>query len=195
MPFRELLQPYEVDLKSLDLNFKNGSPLSMTETLASGRANYIIFETLVRKITGLTEGTGCDHFDEMAKRYEQKAYSDSNLYPNSKDTFQVSASSTFPANNHGPTIKRLLDDGKYNEALEICRTVKNGFNSNDYYILTNTADYRPSVPFRYFIVESKELQNHLSKSDPRLASKKSLFSVLKPKVIRLAWIRGVFEVL
>jgi hypothetical protein len=189
------MQRYELDLESLDLKLKTGDPLSMTEALASGRANYIIFENLVRKITGLDEGKGCDHQDENGRRYEQKAFSDVDLYPSSKDTFQVSPSSTFPANNNGPEIQRLLDAGKYLDALEVCKTVKNGYNSNDFYVLTNTANFRPTVPFRYFIVESKELLRHLSKADPREVSKESLFAVLKPKIIRLTWVGGVFKVL
>lgn len=188
------MQPYELDISALNLVVESNKSIPLTETLASGRANYILFETLVRKITGLLDGSGCDHTDESGLRYEQKAYPDPRLYPTRKDTFQVSASSTFPANNNGPRIKRLLEEGDYAGALEVCKTVKNGYNSNDFYILTNTSDYRPEVPFRYFVISSSELMKHLSESDPREVSKESLFSVLKAEVIRLTWNQGVFEV-
>jgi hypothetical protein len=113
-----------------------------------------LFETLIRKITGLLDGTGCDHTDPDGNRYEQKAYADPDFYPSLSDDFQVSASSTFPANNNGPVIKRLLEAGNYQGALEVCKTVRNGYDSNDFYVLTNTSDYRPEIPFRYFIVSS-----------------------------------------
>jgi hypothetical protein len=195
VPFTDLLQLYEVNLKSLDLKFENDQYLPMAEALESGRANYIIFEHLVRAITGLQVGTGCDHFDDAQQRYEQKAYSDPSFFPSSEDFFQVSPSSTFPANNYGPKIKQLLQDGNYQGALHICRTVENGYDSNDFYVLTNTANYRLKFPFRYFVISTVDLLKHLSPIDPRKVLKKSLLSVLKPKIIRLTRDQGVFKVL
>ena len=62
---------YEVGIKSLELNLTSGVTYQFPETLANGRANYILFEELIRKMTGLTKAKNSDHKDDTGKTYEQ----------------------------------------------------------------------------------------------------------------------------
>ena len=171
---------YEMELDRLVLNTKSGREFVFPEALSNGRANYIIFESLIRNITGLVKTSGSDHKDELGKKYEQKSYEDPDLYPKSEDLFRCSSSSTFSANNHGPKVDAYIEKGEYEKALELCKST--GYNKNDFYIFTNTGRYAPSVPFRFFIVEKKVLLENLDLKDPRLVSKTVLFNMLKSKI-------------
>lgn len=172
---------YEMELDRLVLKTKSGKEFVFPEALSNGRANYIIFESLIRSITGLQKTSGSDHQDNLGRKYEQKSYEDPELYPTSKDLFRCSSSSTFSANNHGPKVDAFVDAGEYAKALEVC--MKTGYNKNDFYIFTNTGGYEPRVPFRFFLLDKEKLLSNLDSKDPRLVSKTVLFGMLKSKVV------------
>lgn len=174
---------YETGIDSLRLILNSGSQLQFPDTLANGRANYILFEELVRTLTGLQKTAGSDHEGSGGLRYEQKAFSDRELHPSaSKNLFQTSASSTFGANNQGPKIDKLLASGDYAAALEICE--ETGYSKNDFYIYTNTRGYNPSVPFRHIVVPTSFVLSNLDLGDPRLISRDILLeNVIRTEVI------------
>ncbi|MFY8026330.1 MAG: hypothetical protein ACOVMF_00150 [Aquiluna sp.] len=178
---REIYVMYEINIKRLALVLADDRELVFPEALSNGRANYVIFESLVRHFTGLTKTKGSDHRDGSGKNYEQKAYEDPQLFPDSEDLFRFSASSTFGANNQGPKIKTLLEEGNYDAALEICK--KTGYDKNDYYVFTNSASYKSSIPFRYFIVPKGDLLEFLDSEDPRMVSRSHLLGLIKSKVV------------
>ena len=164
---------YEVEIESLILTLKNGKKYEFPDTLANGRANYILFEELVRTLTGLKKTTGSDHTAPDGTRYEQKAFMDPVLYPGDEnDYFQTSASSTFPANNNGPRIKRLLESNDYESALKIC--CETGYDHNAFYIYTNTKKFKATVPLKFFTVPTEVVLSNLNPNDPREVSRKAL---------------------
>jgi len=169
---------YEAGVESLTLRLADGNEYQFPEMLSNGRANYILFEELVRNLTGLSKTKQSDHIADDGTTYEQKAYSDQSLYPTDKsDLFQTSASSTFGANNNGPIIKRLLENGQYQEALEICKAT--GYSKNDFYIYTNTKNYKIESLFRYFVLPTKRILELIDSDDPRLISRSVLLAQIK----------------
>ena len=177
----KILTLYEIGIQKLSLTFSDNTEMSFPEALASGRANYMIFEALVRENAGLGKTKGSDHEDEMGRKYEQKAYEDPELHTKSKDLFRCSASSTFGANNNGPKIKKLLEDGNYQGALDIC--MRTGYEKNDFYVFSNSGNFKPAVPFRYFIVPQNLVVQNLDSDDPRMISRSRLFSMIESKVV------------
>lgn len=173
---------YEVGIEKQVLVLRDGSEKNYPETLSNGRANYIVFEWLVRDLAGLTKTTGSDSKDSMGRTYEQKAYKDPEIHPNDGDLFRVSSSSTFGANNHGPTVNRLVRESKYDEAFSIVN--ETGYSKNDFYILTNTGGYSPSIPLRFVILEKDVLVANLDDVDPRLISKDVILNkIIKSKIV------------
>lgn len=172
---------YEVELGPLHLFFANGTTVDMTFALTSGRANYLMFQHLVSHFTGLlanSEGGAADLCDTDGRLYEVKSYKDAVLHPNSRhEWFHTAASSTFGPNNHGPRIKKLLADGKYNAAMDICKQV--GYSTNDFYVYTNTSEFALSVPFRFFILPTQDVLTCLSEQDPRLVSRARLLGLIR----------------
>jgi hypothetical protein len=180
MSFLEPYVLYEVPIATLTLKLTSGETYDFPETLSNGRANYILFEELIRSLTGLHKTTKSDHVSTEGLRYEQKAYFDVVKFPGlDHDLFQTSASSTFGANNNGPRIKKLLENSEYEEALRICSDT--GYFKNDFYIYTNTRGFSPDIPFRYVVVPKTEVLNSLDSKDPRLISRTSFLS----KVVRV----------
>ena len=172
---------YEVGIKSLQLTLTSGAVYEFPDTLANGRANYILFEELMRQLTGLSKAKHSDHEDSSGRTYEQKAYKDPAIYPSSDDDyFQTSASTTFGANNNGPKIKKLLAQGKYQEALAICN--ETGYEKNDFYIYTNTKQYNVSFPLRYFVMPKADVLANLTSLDPRLVDRRNLLSKITQTV-------------
>lgn len=170
---------YELPISSLVLTTKSGATIEMNEGLSNGRANYVLFQSLVARCTGLLEGSEGAASD-LSEGHEVKAYYDHELYPE-HDDFQTSASSTFGANNKGPLIKRLLDNGDYQSALKIC--IETGYEKNQAYVYTNTRKYIAEVPFRYVIVPTKDVLALLSKKDPRLISRDAILKRVKKTVV------------
>jgi hypothetical protein len=179
-PAREPFVLYEIEIATLELTFPDGSSIDVTETLKNGRANYILFQHLVAKLSGLTEnseGGASDLIDARGNGYEVKSYKDVELWPQGRhDKFHTAASSTFGPNNLGPVIRNLLRTGDYPEALRICR--QTGFDKNTFYIYTNSSQYRPEVPFRYFVIPTPALLNQLSPDDPRQVNRRDLLAML-----------------
>lgn len=165
---------YSLDIAGLSLELGSGGSISMPEALKNGRANYILFEELVRKLTGLKKAKGSDHVDASGRTYEQKSFVDEVLDPGG-DIFRTSSSSTFAANNKGPEVKRLLERDDYVAALKLCK--ETGYNKNDFYIYTNTGQYEVSVPFRYLIVPTSSVLKLISQTDPRLISRSEILSL------------------
>ena len=173
---------YEVGLESLQLKLSSGAVYEFPDTLANGRANYILFEELLRKLTGLSKAKHSDHEDSNGKTFEQKAYKDPAIYPDPDDDFfQTSASTTFGANNNGPKIKKLLEGGDYDSALAICK--ETGYNKNDFYIYTNTKQFNVSFPLRYFLMPKADVLVNLATHDPRLVNRKVLLSKITETVV------------
>jgi hypothetical protein len=175
---------YEVKLKGLVLEIDHGAKFDATHLLANGRANYILFENFIAQCAGLSpnsQGGASDLCDDLGRGYEVKSYRDPESFPGTRnDMFHTAASSTFGPNNHGPTIKRLLQSGNYAEALEICR--ESGFDKNDFYIYVNSAQYDVSIPLRYMILPTSEVLSLLSSDDPRLISRAEILARARKKV-------------
>ncbi len=176
-----LFTMYEIRVDRLALVLGDGSEKVFPDALASGRANYMLFEALVRDFSGLERTTSSDHKDAEGRTYEQKAYEDPELYPKSKDLFRCSSSSTFGANNDGPKVKHFLENNDYASALELCKV--KGYNKNDFYIFTNSGSFRTEIPFRYFIIPKDNLIAELDSEDPRMISKTKLFKMVQSKVV------------
>lgn len=170
---------YEVGISALELRFRDGSSLDVSATLENGRGSYLLFETLVGLFAGLSAGSQgglSDLVDAAGLGHEVKSYRDPESASPGKDLFHTAASSTFGPNNHGPRIASLLRDGHYDDALALC--VQSGYSKNAYYIYTNTGGYKPSLPFRYFIVPTASVLECLSAADPRLVSRSALLRLL-----------------
>lgn len=189
LSYKTPLVLYEIDLKSLKLEFGNGTELNVSHLLSNGRANYILFENLISTFSGIganSQGGKSDLRDVAGFNYEVKSYQDVVANPSSKvDLFHTASSSTFGANNHGPTIKKFLDVGKYREALELC--MEKGFDKNDFYVYVNSAQYQISIALSYVIVPKAKVLQLLSKSDPRLISRRDVLELVTEKVV----IRGI----
>lgn len=175
---------YEVRLKGLVLTLDGGDSFDATHLLGNGRANYILFENFVAQCAGLrpnSQGGASDLVDSSGKGYEVKSYRDPALHPDPRhDLFHTAASSTFGPNNHGPTINRLLREGKYEEALQIC--MDSGYSKNAFYIYLNTAQYKVEVPLRYMIVPTSDVLRLISSRDPRQISRTALLDLAKEKI-------------
>ena len=173
---------FEAVLQRLVVEFDDGLELDVSEAMANGRSNYEIVQRLIAGCLGLSrnsEGAKSDLVDEFERGYEVKSYKDPLTHPKKRDeNVHTAASSTFGPNNHGPTIKRLLQAGKYAEALKICK--ETGFDKNEFYIYVNSAQYDISVPLRYLIVPKKDVLAMISREDPRIISRSMILS----KVLR-----------
>lgn len=180
---------YEIDLKRLKVQFGNASELDVTHLLSNGRANYILFENLISTFSGIgpnSQGGKSDLRDLAGYNYEVKSYQDVVANPSPKaDFFHTSSSSTFGANNHGPAVKKMLEKGNYREALQLCR--EKGYDKNDFYVYVNSAQYQISSPLSYVIIPKHDVLRLLSKSDPRLISRRDVLNLVKKKVV----IRGI----
>ena len=167
---------YQTKIKGLLLVLEDGREFSYPEGLSNGRGSYLVFENFVRSLTDLTKAKKSDHTDGKVL-YEQKAYFDPDLDPKGKeDLIAVCASSLQDMNNGGPAIKALLADGDYHSAYEVC--FEKGYGLNEFYVLTNTRGFDASIPFRFFIVPTDILLQHLDKADPRFVSRKTLLDLV-----------------
>lgn len=156
-----------------------GIELDVSDILSSGRSNYILFQKLVARCANLqpnSEGGKSDLVSPTDQTFEVKAFKDVDLHPSAScDLFHTAASSTFPANNLGPTIKALLKAGDYNAALQMCKDT--GYSKNDFYVYTNTSEYSVSTPFRYIVVPTALVLANLSTTDPRLINRRDLLAL------------------
>lgn len=180
---------YEIELKSLKWEFANGSELDVSRLLSNGRANYILVEDLISTFSGIganSQGGKSDLRDVAGYNYEVKSYQDVVAHPApEKDLFHTASSSTFSANNHGPAVNQMLKEGKYSEALQLCK--EKGYDKNDFYVYVNSAQYQISIALSYVIVPKSDVLRLLSKSDPRLISRRDVLDLVTEKVV----IRGI----
>ncbi len=170
---------YEVGISALELQFSDGTALDVTASLRNGRASYVLFEKLVAHFSGLQSGSQgglSDLVHDSGLGYEVKSYRDPDQVKPGPDLFHTAASSTFGPNNLGPRIKQLLLAGDYPSALETCKA--SGYDKNAFYVYTNTGDYVPSLPFRYFIVPTADVLRSLSAADPRQVSRSKLLGLI-----------------
>jgi hypothetical protein len=168
---------YETKIKDFTLNLEDGRSFWFPETLSNGRVSYVVFECLVREFAELYKAKKSDHTDGDVL-YEQKAYVDPVKDPKFKHSvIDCAPSSLQGPNNHGPTIKALLEDGDYHTALEIC--IEKGYGLNEFYVFTNTRKFDVSVPFRFFILPTEALLANLNKLDPRVVSRGVLLDLIE----------------
>jgi hypothetical protein len=172
---------YELGLKRLNLITNSGKIFSFPEALKNGRSSYVIFENLIRELTGFEKVKHFDHIDQKGKVYEQKSYKDPQIHQKSSPEFQCSSSNTFGANNYGPKIKRLLNKGDYPGALKLCKDLS--YNEIDYFIFTNTSQWSPQIPLRFFAVSKTNVLKSLSKTDPRLVCRDRLMATVRRKTV------------
>lgn len=176
---------YEIKLKSLKWEFANGSELDVSRLLSNGRANYILVEDLISTFSGIganSQGGKSDLRDIAGFNYEVKSYRDIEAHPSPDlDLFHTASSSTFGANNHGPAVKSLLNEGKYPEALQLCK--EKGYDKNDFYVYVNSAQYQISISLSYVIVPKSDVLRLLSKSDPRLISRRDVLNLVTETVV------------
>ena len=180
---------YEIELKSLKWEFGDGSELDVSHLLSNGRANYILVENLISTFSGVaanSQGGKSDLRDVAGYNYEVKSYQDVVANPSpDADMFHTSSSSTFGANNHGPVVKKMLNAGQYREALQLC--MEKGYDKNDFYVYVNSAQYRLDIALSYVIVPKSDVLRLLSKSDPRLISRRDVLGLVTKKVV----LRGI----
>ena len=111
---------YSISLKNLLLTTDDGSVLDVTFALSHGRASYVIFEHLVRKVTGLNRGSKfIDHEDLNGFKYEQKSYKDPKSFKRSKGNIHTAASTVFANNSRAKEVKDAIDSGDYERALQV----------------------------------------------------------------------------
>jgi hypothetical protein len=178
----EPLVLYEVQISEVVVRFDGGVEIELSEVVSNGRASYLLFKDVLIAITNLTagsEGAGSDFRLRVATSdsgVEAKSYPDPDLYPRDCNV-HVAPSSTFGPNNNGPIIKSLLKNGKYDEALQLCRRI--GYDKSDYYLLTNTQGFDTSIPFRFVLIPTEDLLMALSSSDPRIARRDTLLDLIQ----------------
>lgn len=169
----EPLVTYEVAVGKLTITMGN-EEFDASLLLENGRASYILFEHYVREKLGLLPTTGSDHGDLQGLKYEQKSYVDEAL--SDKDLFHTASSSTFGANNHGPTIKKMLLEGRYDEAKALVLSL--GPDKNDFYVYTNTGRFdRARTNLKITVVPKDLVVENLDKSDPRLISRATILGL------------------
>lgn len=162
---------------------ENGYSFPVSDFISNGRASYMFFESLVRSLFGLEKARrdGSDHLDPSTGKYlEQKSFKYSSSKTR-KGVFQTSASNTFGANNRGSLIKKLLLEGKYQEALNICR--ETGYDKNDFYVYTNTGGFVPGGVLEIIFLKTEDVMKALSDTDPRKIDVKDIYSLVKEELV------------
>ena len=159
-----------------------GAPIDVTrEVMGSGRSNYPVIQKLVARAAGLTlntEGQGSDLVDADGRGYEVKAFLDTDAHPGESKTlnlFHTSASSTFARNGQAAKVNQLLDDGQYQQALQLCRAT--GYDRNDFYLYTNTREFSHGGPLKYIIIPTAAVLENISKHDPRLIDRRTILAL------------------
>ena len=64
---------YEICVTGAKLKYGNNQTLDIKSSLSNGRSSYVIFESLVRELTGLKKVKNSDHVDSAGRFYEQKS--------------------------------------------------------------------------------------------------------------------------
>jgi hypothetical protein len=170
---------YTLPIGKLTLNV-GGLDVDVSSVLASGRANYILFQRLVAWCTGMSEfseGGDSDLRSPSGLRAEVKAFHDEVRYPGRAARWEMlhtASSATFGPNNAGPRVKALLKAGDYAGALALCRAL--GYDKNDVYVYTNTRGFAAGMDLRYLVLPTSAVLSSLSLADPRLVSRSALLA-------------------
>ena len=175
---------YEVRLQSLILTTEKGTQFNASKLLANGRANYILFENFIAHLIGLrsnSQGAASDLCDSLGRGYEVKSFRDIDAHPSSKhDEFHTAASSTFGPNNHGPKVKKFLEDGEYERAFKLC--CETGFDKNDFYIYVNSAQFNILRPLKFIVIPTTDVMARVSRDDPRKISRREILDLARETV-------------
>ena len=65
--------------------------------------------------------------------------------------------------------------------------MEKGYDKNDFYVYINSAQYQISIALSYVIIPKRDVLRLLSKSDPRLISRRDVLNLVTKKVV----IRGI----
>lgn len=186
-PKREPFTLYTAPQFKLTINPWSGTEVDVSHLLTSGRTNYALFQHLTALATGLvdgSEGAASDLLDpQSGAGYEVKAFYDKGHYPTTTRKHEVihtAASSTFGPNNRGPVIKQLLQQDRYEDALQLC--IETGYGLNDFYIYTNTRGFQPGQRFTYLILPTETVIANLSPKDPRVIERTTLLALAQNAV-------------
>ena len=172
---------YEIPIKSLELTFGNKKKLDLLSTLSNGRGSYLVFEALIRELTGLVQGKKADHVNQKGKLFEQKSFVDLENKPRNRGIIHTGASALFANNSGAKAYKELLKNQDYKEAMSVCK--KLGYSSNSFYIYTNTGEYDAKIPFRFITVESKWVISNVEKENPAILMRKTLLDSIISKTV------------
>jgi len=172
---------YEISLKSLELTFGKNRKMDLMSTLRNGRGSYLIFEALIRNLTGLQQGKKADHVDSKGNLYEQKSYVDLDNKPRSKGNIHTGASSLFASNSGAREYKKLLLDKNYKSAMTTCK--KLGYSSNSFYIYTNTGEFNRLVPFRFITVKTSWVVGNVNGDNPAILKRELLLKSISKRIM------------
>ena len=160
------------------MRYGKGCKLEVDKTLSNGRTNYLIFEELIRKLTGLQPNSSddfIDHVDSKGVKYEQKSFRDETIYKS--DHLIHCAKSSFFANNSGQNpYSEELRLGGYRRAKNFL--IRECYSKADFYIFTNTSRFSDNRLFKYFVVSSEDLINNLDGKDPTKVSRNNLLNLV-----------------
>ena len=179
--FLDLHVLYEIPIKSLELTYGTKKRMDLLSTLSNGRGSYLVFEALIRELTGLVQGKKADHVNAKGKLFEQKSFVDLENKPRSQGKIHTGASALFANNSGARAYKELLKNHDYLEAMETCK--KLGYASNAFYIYTNTGEFNVKVPFRFITVESKWVIDNVEMDNPAILMRKKLLDSIASKTI------------
>lgn len=179
--FLDLHVLYEIPIRSLELTFGTKKRLDLLSTLSNGRGSYLVFEALIRELTGLVQGKKADHANGQGKLFEQKSFVDLDNKPRNQGKIHTGASALFANNSGARAYKELLKNHDYVEAMKTCK--KLGYASNSFYIYTNTGEYNVKVPFRFITVESKWVIDNVERDNPAILMRKKLLDSIVSKTV------------
>ena len=116
--FLDLHVLYEIPIRSLELTFGTKKRLDLLSTLSNGRGSYLVFEALIRELTGLVQGKKADHANGQGKLFEQKSFVDLDNKPRNQGKIHTGASALFANNSGARAYKELLKNHDYVEAMK-----------------------------------------------------------------------------
>lgn len=179
--YLELHTLYEIPIKSLDLIYGGRRKIELLSTLRNGRGSYLIFEALIRDLTGLKQGKKADHVDRRGNLYEQKSFVDLQNKPKNQGRIHTGASALFANNSGASAYKALLEKQDYLGAMNTCKRL--GYSSNSFYIYTNTGEFNPKIPLRFMTVESKWVIKNVNSDNPAILQRSVLLKSVKKSIV------------
>lgn len=170
---------YETEIKFvLEAVDASKNIIKLDSILKNGRGSYLIFQDITSYYAGLeggTEGSGSDLIEEESgDGYEVKSYHDHIFYEHERyDEVHCGPSSVFANNSSASKYQKLIKEGNYKEALNLC--YEKGYGKNDYYVFTNTSKFKSGF-FRYLVIHRDDLIKIVKKDDPAKVSRKKLLA-------------------